>query len=268
MMRTLIFFFIAAIGTFSCESPTQSADTDQEPSDQKEYYQLKVYTFDSELQQSLTDEYLAEAFLPGLKKLGIQNIGVFKKRLSESDSVPQTYVLIPFNRLETFLSLDTALLGDHDYLSKGAGYLNAPHNNPPYKRIESILLSAFRDFPVMKPTSVEGSRKDRIYELRSYESPTESYYLNKVEMFNEGGEVALFDRLGFNAVFYADVISGPKMPNLMYMTTFSNQESRDEHWKSFGDAPEWKELIGNSYYDNNVSHADIFLLYPTEYSDY
>ncbi len=268
MMRALIFFLIAAIVTFSCESTTQSADTKKDPTDQKEYYQLKVYTFDSELQQSLTDEYLAEAFLPGLKKLGIQNIGVFKKRLSESDSVLQTYVLIPFNRLETFLSLDTALLSDQDYLSKGAGYLSASHANPPYKRIESILLSAFRDFPILKPTPLDGPRKDRIYELRSYESPTESYYLNKVEMFNEGGEVALFDRLGFNAVFYADVISGPKMPNLMYMTTFSNQDSRDEHWKSFGDAPEWKELIGNSYYENNVSHADIIFLYPAEYSDY
>jgi hypothetical protein len=35
-----------------------------------------------------------------------------------------------------------------------------------------------------------------------------------------GGEVPLFVRLGFNAVFYGEVIVGSHMPNLMYMTTF------------------------------------------------
>jgi hypothetical protein len=43
--------------------------------------------------------------------------------------------------------------------------------------------------------------------------------------------------------FYGKVISGAKMPNLMYMTSFSNQESRDAHWKAFLASAEWKELI-------------------------
>ena len=87
-------------------------------------------------------------------------------------------------------------------------------------------------------------------------------------MFNAGGEVVLFEELGFNAVFYAEVLSGDKMPNLMYMTTFKNQESRDEHWKAFGSAPKWKEISSMPKYQNNVSHIDRMYLYPTEYSDY
>jgi hypothetical protein len=87
-------------------------------------------------------------------------------------------------------------------------------------------------------------------------------------MFNAGGEVTLFDRLQFNSVFYAEVISGSKMPNLMYMTTFSDLESHDAHWDAFRNAPEWLELKDQPKYQNNVSHADIMLLYPTEYSDY
>ena len=87
-------------------------------------------------------------------------------------------------------------------------------------------------------------------------------------MFNAGGEVVLFDELGFNAVFYAEVLSGNKMPNLMYMTTFENQEIRDDLWKSFGDAPKWKEISSMPKYQNNVSHIDRIFLYPTEYSDY
>ena len=87
-------------------------------------------------------------------------------------------------------------------------------------------------------------------------------------MFNAGGEVKLFKRLNFNAVFYADVISGPQMPNLIYMTTFPNQTVRDSLWKEFSDSPEWTELKEMDKYKNSVSHADIMFLYPTDYSDY
>ncbi len=63
--------------------------------------------------------------------------------------------------------------------------------------------------------------KDRAYELRSYESPTEKLYWNKVEMFNKGDEIGLFKRLNFNAmVFYGEVVAGSRMPNLMHLTDF------------------------------------------------
>jgi hypothetical protein len=87
-------------------------------------------------------------------------------------------------------------------------------------------------------------------------------------MFNEGGEIALFKKLGFNAVFYGEVLAGSRMPNLMYMTTFENKESRDEHWKQFGEAPEWIKLKSMPEYQNNVSKIDITFLTPKEYSDY
>jgi hypothetical protein len=87
-------------------------------------------------------------------------------------------------------------------------------------------------------------------------------------MFNEGGEIALFDRLGFNAVFYGEVFSGPRMPNLMYMTTFENKADRDAHWQSFRDDAEWKQLSSNPRYQKNVSRSEIIFLRPTAYSDY
>jgi hypothetical protein len=86
-------------------------------------------------------------------------------------------------------------------------------------------------------------------------------------MFNQGGEIPLFKRLGFNAVFYASVIAGSHMPNLMYMTSFDNMTSHDQHWKDFGADPEWKKLSADTQYQHNVSHIDIVLLHPTEYSD-
>jgi hypothetical protein len=129
-------------------------------------------------------------------------------------------------------------------------------------------MKAFTEMPQMKPSEVEGPRKDRVYELRSYESPTEATYLNKVDMFNKGGEIGLFESLGANAVFYAEVLSGDRMPNLMYMTTYPNMEKRDALWEAFFASDKWGELSTDPKYQNNMNKADKLLLYPTEYSDY
>jgi hypothetical protein len=122
--------------------------------------------------------------------------------------------------------------------------------------------------PAPAVPKLSSPKAQRIYELRSYEGPTEKLYRNKVQMFNEGGEVALFQRLNFNAVFYASVLAGARMPNLMYMTSFENMADRDAHWKTFGNDPEWKILSAKPEYQNNVSHIDITFLTATDYSDF
>jgi hypothetical protein len=234
----------------------------------REYYQLKVYSFATDSQIATTDTYLKNAFLPALKRSGINHVGVFKPRPLDSLTPKKTYALIPFANLEQFESLANILNKDAAYLEAGKEYLMAAHDQPPYERISSTLLKAFPDMPQMMASPLDGNRSDRVYELRSYESATEDLNLKKVDMFNAGGEVTLFNRLGFNAVFYAEVLSGSQMPNLMYMTTFKNQESRDEHWKAFVDSPEWTKLKVMPKYLNSVSRNEQLYLYPTEYSDY
>ena len=259
----LLFAIVIVISSFKNEKPETHFSTDY-----REFYQLKIYTFKTEAQQLLTDTYLENAYLPSLKKLNIPNVGVFKNRITEKDSIIKTYVLIPFSNINQFLDLETSLENDTAYISAGANYIEAKHDAKPYSRIESVLMKAFIDMPQMKATSVVGKISERVYELRSYESPTEAFYKRKVDMFNAGGEVKLFKRLNFNAVFYAEVISGSKMPNLMYMTTFENMKIRDSLWEEFRESPEWTALKVIPKYQKTVSRADIMLLYPTEYSDY
>lgn len=235
---------------------------------EKEYYELKTYTIKNDTQEKMVDDYLKNAYMPALKRIGIENIGVFKVRPDKFKISDKIYILIPFQSLAEFEKLEAMLAVDKAYLTTGADYINTTHDKKPFERISSVLLRAFTDMPKIKPSEIEGSRANRVYELRSYEGPTEAMYRRKVDMFNEGGEVELFENLGFNAVFYADVISGDKMPNLMYMTTFTNMEKRDALWKDFVDSDKWKEISVMDKYLNTVSHADIDLLYPTEYSDY
>lgn len=234
----------------------------------REFYQLKVYTFANAQQVSATDAYLKDAFIPALHRQGIRQVGAFKLVPNEKDTLEKIYLLVPFSSLNQFRELDSKLMNDKEYQQKGKEYINAAFDKAPYNRIESVLLQAFTDMPAMATPEFDTPREQRIYELRSYESATEKLYVNKVDMFNAGGEIKLFDKLGFNAVFYGEVLSGPRMPNLMYMTTFSDKANRDEHWKSFSAAPEWKELSSMPKYQKNVSKADIIFLYPTDYSDY
>lgn len=253
---------------WNCQQKNEANNKQTEVNQSREFYQLKTYYFDTNEQEAKTDEYLRNSFIPALHRQKIKDIGVFKPQHSETDTTRRIVLLIPYESLEQYIGLTKVLEKDTAYLVSGGNYINVSYENPPYNRIESVLMRAFENMPKMFAPEYEVPKSDRIYELRSYESPTEEYYKRKVAMFNEGGEIALFNRLGFNAIFYAEVLSGPNMPNLMYMTTFENMETRDALWKAFFDSPEWKKLLTIPKYENTVSHADIYFLYPTDYSDY
>jgi hypothetical protein len=233
----------------------------------REFYQIKIYHFKSAEQEKLMDDYLQQALLPALHKTGIGKIGVFKPLANDTAADKLIYVLMPLRSFEQLLGLPALLEKDAVYTAAAGAYLNAPYTGPPYTRMESILLKAFAMAPNMQLPVFNGPQADRIFELRSYESATEKLYLNKVHMFNEGGEVPLFKRLQFNAVFYADVINGSHMPNLMYMTSFDNMASREQHWKNFVADEAWKKLSSMPEYQHNVSKAEIILMHSTAYSD-
>ncbi len=230
------------------------------------YYQIKIYHIKTAEQEERVNKFLQNAYLPALHRAGIPNIGVFKP--VEKDSELLVYVFIPFTSWKQLEGIDKKLEADNQYLIDGKDYLDAPYNNVPYRRIESILLKAFEEAPMPLVPQLTAPKAERVYELRSYEGPTEKYYRNKVEMFNKGDEVGLFKRLNFNAVFYSEVISGSHMPNLMYMTTFNSKDDREKHWSAFGNDPYWKTLSAKPEYQHNVSSVTITFLHPADYSDF
>jgi len=230
------------------------------------YYVLKVYHYKTSDQEAALDQYFKNAYKPALKRAGSLQVGVFKA--VEQDTNKRFYVLITFSGKSKADVFEAKVAKDEQYLNDAKDFLDASYDHAPYNRIETILLQAFKTSPVPGVPQLSANKPDRIYELRSYESPTEKYYINKVHMFNEGGETVLFNRLKFNAVFYGDVIVGSHMPNLMYMTAFESKADRDQHWATFSADPEWKSLSGKPEYQHNVSKADIIFLHPTEYSDF
>lgn len=233
----------------------------------RNYYQIKVYTIKNSDQESRVDNYLKSAYLPALHRAGIKNVGVFKPKSDDPAVGTKVFVLIPLKGMAQVEKIDESLAKDKEYQTKASTYINAAFDNPPYERIESILLKAFSEFPKYSIPNFSTPKSEQIFELRSYQSATEKIHRKKVEMFNEGGEVDIFKTLGCEPVFFGQVISGSAMPNLMYLTSYSNMQSNMDHWAAFREHPDWKRLSGMEEYKNTVSHIDKWMCHPTDYSD-
>lgn len=255
---TLLTVLIAFFAVFSATTFAAS----------RNYYQIQVFRLTGKVQEEKVDNFLKNAYLPALHRAGIQKIGVFKPIESDTTAGKRVYIWIPFTSLEHFSKIQDILAEDKDYQAKGIDFLGAPYDQRPFVRKESILLKAFPDAPDYFIPNHQTAPSARIYELRSYEGPTENLFRQKVKMFNEAGEIKLFKQLDFNAIFYAEVVSGSTMPNLMYLTTFADMPTHDKRWETFRAHPEWKTMSALPEYQNTVSRSVKLLLHPTDYSDF
>ena len=183
----------------------------------REYYELRRYHLQSGPQEKLTNSFVAEALIPALNRLGVKPVGAFNLYLGPE--TPSLYLLLPASSPETLATLESKLATDEEFMRIGTPFLNAPAKEPAFDRIESSLLAAFEGWPklVLPPTTASNS--PRVFQLRTYESPSIQDHRRKVEMFHSG-EFDIFKQAGFSQVFYGDMLIGPRLPNLTYMLSF------------------------------------------------
>jgi hypothetical protein len=238
------------------------------PAAKQEYYEIKIYRISGKVQEDRIDAYLKDAYLPALHKAGIPKVGVFKPVEIDTAFGKFVYVFVPYKTIEQYAQVPEILAKDKLYAEAGKAFLDAPFDDPSYVRYETVLCKAFAGMPQFRITNYTTPVTERIYEYRSYESATDAKAAKKRAMFNEGGEIALFEKIGSNAVFYGEVISGSLMPRLVYMTTYADMKSHDEHWKAFVESEGWKKMSGLEEYKNTVSKVNPYLMHPTSYSDF
>jgi len=123
------------------------------------------------------------------------------------------------------------------------------------------------DYTVYIGGSSTATNAARVFELRTYESPSDLDHKRKVEMMQSGEEL-IFNKAGFTQVFYGDTLIGGHLPNLTYMLSFESLAARDQHWTAFGTSPDWKTMQANPRYafENIVSNITNFILTPAAYS--
>jgi hypothetical protein len=213
---------------------TRAAAGQIPPATVLEYYELRRYEIESQEQKAGLDKFLSEAMIPVVNRLGVQTVGVFYP----AEGLGPVYVLLVYPSVGSFATLTHRLYGDSEFLAKGADFVNAPADKPAYKNLEVQLMLPFTGMPTLKrPTDAPG----RIFQLRTYESPSEKTGLKKIEMFNRA-EIAIFRRVGLHPVFFGRTLAGAKMPNLTYMLGFKDMDESKANWDAFRADPEWQKL--------------------------
>lgn len=227
-----------------------------------EFYELRVYSLKNAAQQKLVEDYFQNAAIPALNKLGSKNIGVFTEQKPEGQT--KLYVIIPFHSVKAFMDVTDKLSTDAAYQQAGAAYLAAPAKEPAYERIQSTLLKAFAKMPRLEVPE----KKERMFELRRYESSGEAAGKKKIEMFNDLGEIQIFKKVGLTPVFFGETLIGEMRPNLTYMLTFDDMAEHDKNWKAFGSDPDWQRIRTIPEYADAkiVSRITRTFLVPTSFS--
>lgn len=231
---------------------------------QREFYELRVYEQLIGNRKNVLNDYLAKAAIPAWNRTGVRPVGVFT--VVYGANALNLYVLIPYPTLDSFLSTPAKLAADAAYQKAAAEYLGTSIDNPAYTRYESSLLWAFKNVPKLRVPGETAGNKPRLFELRCYESHNEAVALKKIEMFNDGGEIALFDKLGIRPVFFGQTLIGRRQPNLVYMVVHPDMAARDKVWDEFGKSEGWNKLRNEPQYLNAVSATDVKFLRPAAYS--
>lgn len=226
---------------------------------QKEVYEWREYEMRFGSDHMQLENYFKTALIPALNKYGVKTVGVFKE-WNPSDPA-KIYLLVPYSSLDNYLSVNTKVKADADYIKNSTAYNSIPADKPVYSRFASSLMIAFDGWPaIVVPTG-----ESRIFELRNYEGYSEDAVRRKIKMFNDG-EYPIFTRANLNPVFFGEVIAGDKQPRLTYMITCTSMEERKKGWSVFVADPEWKKLLADPQYANTISLIRNTFLVPTSYS--
>lgn len=251
--------FLAAaslVGMAGVNSPANAGE--RKDDGKQEYYELRRYHLHVGSKKNLVGDFLRDVGIPAMNRIGIEPVGVFNAMYGPNS--PSLYVLLVHKSLESVAKASSHLIEDDEY--RKADFVNTDLSEPGYVRIESSLMIAFKDMPKLEVPE----KKPRIFELRTYESHSIKAAKKKIEMFNEGGEIAIFKKTGLRPVFFGETLIGPQLPNLTYMLAFNDMETRDKQWRVFSSNPEWKKLRANPAYKDTVSNITDIILRPARYS--
>jgi hypothetical protein len=203
------------------------------------FLELKTWRLhnSAENQAARLADYLEHGLMPAVERAEGKLIGAFSNVIGQGGpyyvTLTQYQSLAAMQDTLTKLAADEAYLRELQKLSAGPG--------TPFMRVESSLLRSFNGLPVpVVPDSAE-KRSPRIFELRTYESPSFPALARKIGMFNHG-EMQIFQRLGLRPVFFGETIVGPRQPNLNYMLSYDDMTAHDKLWRDFSADPAWKKL--------------------------
>ncbi|MDZ7636696.1 MAG: NIPSNAP family protein, partial [Bryobacterales bacterium] len=179
-------------------------------------------------------KFLESAYAPALKRAGMEAMGFFNNDVGPDK--PHVLCVLSYGPGAAMVEVQDKLGADKSFQTA----LNEVHGKGPlYERIESSLFRAFAKMPKVEIPKGDGPMH---FELRTYESDDPVSLAKKIDMFENGGEIAIFRKYGLQPVFFGEALIGDKIPNLTYMVAFPNAAARADAWRKFATSPEWDKL--------------------------
>ncbi|MDR2764508.1 MAG: NIPSNAP family protein [Tannerella sp.] len=225
----------------------------------KEIYEWRVYTLAGE--GALLDSFFGRILFPAYHRKKIIT-GAFKPyRLKEGEK-DQRHVLFIYPDINTYHKVKQELWSDKIFREAAQPYFDTTAPTPVYSHFEAYLSEAFDRIPIHRKPGENCS----LLEIRIYQSPNEEANQRKVKMFNVD-EIAIFDQVGINSVLYGEILAGPLMPALMYLTWYENEDTRSAAWKQFGEHPDWTRIKALPEYAYTATNNQSIFLSSMSYSD-
>lgn len=179
-------------------------------------------------------KFLENHYAPALKRAGVEAAGFFNNDVGPDK--PHVLCVLSYSSGNALIDVREKLGADRAFQ---AARKEVYGKGPVYERVESSLLRAFSMTPKVEIPKADAPL---YFELRTYESDDPVSLAAKIEMFEGGGEIALFRKYGLQPVFFGQALIGDRMPNLTYMVAFPNPAARVEAWRKFATSPEWDKL--------------------------
>jgi hypothetical protein len=229
-------------------------------------YEWRQYSLRTGTQPRRLADYLQNALLPALNRLGYTPVGVFEVVFGLPS--PTMFVLTPFASADALASREASLDKDEVFTRAAATYGDSGATDPVYVRQEVSILTAFPQLPRIQVPAGTATKGPRLFELRTYESHNERAHRAKVKMFAEMGEIDIFRRAGLTPVFFSRTLAGPRMPSLVYMLVHENMAAREKSWDAFRTDAEWRKLSQTPGFTDPeiVSNITTVFLRPAAYS--
>lgn len=232
----------------------------------RELYVLNRFRFATAAKRDAYATFLQQA-VPAFNRAGSGPVGVFRfsqqdnPKLQEITSDPnELWLVIPHQSADSVVGFTQRLAADPLWnTTEAREVVMSPKGDPAYERFESSLLQAFTGMPKLETPSQSPSR---VVQLRIYESHSIERHIKKVAMFNEGGEINIFRKVGLAPVFFGAAIVGVNLPNLTYMLQFDDLQSLEAAWGRFRADPDWKRLSKDDQYADTVSRITSLILRP------
>lgn len=249
--------FIKAAGIMAAIPAVDSMASVQSPNvKEKEIYEWRIYTL-TEANTAL-DDFYQKILIPAYNQFKI-TVGAFS--LFKKEDKEKRFYLFVYPNISTYYKVKQEIWKNDSFLKAAQPFYDASAASPVYSEFETFLCEAFDSIPKL----LSPDKNRTLFELRNYKSPNEEANQRKVKMFNVD-EIAVFNKVGINSVCYGDVLAGPRMPSLIYLTWYKDIDTRNLAWKKFVEHPDWLRIKDLPEYANTATDNKNTLLSPLPYS--